>query len=318
MPGDNVSAERILVIKLGALGDIVQALGPMQAIRNHHAGADITVLTTKPYRALLEATGLFDNIWIDERPRWCNPGGWLRLRRKLREGRFTRIYDLQTSDRSNGYFRLLPRSGRPEWSGIAPGCSHPHRDPNRDNLHTVERQKGQLADAGIRHVPAPDLSFADGDIARFALPENIFLMVPGGAPHRPAKRWPASHYAALANMLAEKGITPVLLGTASEAETLAAIAQAAPDARSLLGETSILDLAALARAAVAAVGNDSGPMHLIAAAGTPSVVVYSHESDPALCAQRGAAVTILRRERLEDLAPAEVAAALETVIAQQA
>ena len=304
-------AQRVLVIKLGALGDIVQALGPMQAIRDHHPGARITLLTTAPYEVFLGASGLFDEIWLDERPRWTNPRGWLALRKSLRGGDFDRVYDLQTSDRSSGYFRLFPRSKRPEWSGIARGCSHPHRDPARDTLHTLERQAGQLRDAGIAETPAPDLSWAAADISRFGLRAAFVLLVPGGSPHRPAKRWPAERYAVLANTLANKGLTPVLIGTRSEAAEIDAIRDAAPGAVSLMGETSILELAVLARGAAGAVGNDSGPMHLIAAAGTPSVVVYSHESDPALCAQRGPTVSILRRERLDDLAPAEVAAALD-------
>ena len=59
-----------------------------------------------------------------------------------------------------------------------------------------------------------------------------------------------------------------------------------------------------------AVGNDNGPMHLIAAAGCPSLVLYSYESNPALCAQRGPDVEILRRENLDTLATDEVEAAM--------
>jgi hypothetical protein len=59
-----------------------------------------------------------------------------------------------------------------------------------------------------------------------------------------------------------------------------------------------------------AVGNDTGPMHLIATAGVPSVVSFSHASDPELCAQRGPDLTILRRPRLEELSVDEVEAAL--------
>lgn len=306
--------ERILVIKLGALGDIVQALGPMRAIRDHHASAALTVLTTQPYVEFLTASGLFDEVWTDERPKWYQPGKWIALSKKLRAGSFSRVYDLQTSDRSSGYFRLFGRSARPEWSGIARGCSHPHSDPGRDSLHTVERQKGQLADAGIANVPSPDLSWAVSDLSHLGLPDDFVLLVPGGAPHRPAKRWPAHHYAVLANTLANKDLTPVLLGTKAEAETIETIMEGAPSAISLMGKTSILDLASLARKAKGAVGNDSGPMHLIAAANTPSVVVYSNESDPALCAQRGQAVRILRRESLDSLGPAEVLAALEDLI----
>ncbi|MGH6618562.1 MAG: glycosyltransferase family 9 protein, partial [Alphaproteobacteria bacterium] len=58
------------------------------------------------------------------------------------------------------------------------------------------------------------------------------------------------------------------------------------------------------------VGNDTGPMHIAAAVGCPSLVLFSAESDPALCGQRGPAVAYLRRPVLADLAVAEVEAAL--------
>ena len=89
---------------------------------------------------------------IDERPDWWDLSGWLRLRRRLIEGKFGRVYDLQTSGRSAHYFRLFPTWAQPEWSGIAPGCSLPDRDPNRDRLHDVDRQFGQFAKRASRHA----------------------------------------------------------------------------------------------------------------------------------------------------------------------
>lgn len=302
------SPRRILVIKLGALGDVVQALGPMAAIRRHHAGGHVTLLTTPPYEDFLKASGLADEIWLDQRPRAFDVGGWLALRRRLRAGAFARVYDLQTSDRSSFYFRLFWPGPWPEWSGIARGCSHPHANPGRDLMHTLERQAEQLRMAGIGSVPPPDLAWADADLGGFALPERFVLLAPGGAGHRPAKRWPASQYAELAGMLAARGLTPVIIGTRSEAAVLDAVAQGTPQALNLMGRTSLLDLAGLARRAVAAVGNDTGPMHLVAAAGCRAIVLYSCESDPALCAQRGPRVTILRRPDLASIAAEEVAA----------
>lgn len=302
------SGPGILVVKLGALGDFVQACGPFAAIRAHHADARITLLTTRPYAEFAAASPWFDEVWVDCKPRLWQPLKVLDLRRRLRGGGFTRVYDLQTSDRSAGYFRLM--GGGVEWSGIARSCSHPHTNPGRDRMHTLDRQREQLAMAGIGAVPLADLSWVRADVARFGLPGPYALLCPGGAPHRPAKRWPAGRFAAIALRLARSAITPVLLGTGSESAELQAIAAACPQARPLAGQTSFLDIAALARGAVAAVGNDTGPMHLIAAAGCPSVVLFSHESDPALCAPRGR-VTILRRPSLDDLTVEDVAAALE-------
>src|SRR5215469_3860 len=111
-----------LIIKLGALGDFIQALGPMPDIRRHHARDRITLLTTPRYSDLAAETGLFDEILIDRRPKALDVGGWLALRRMMRGGRFDRIYDLQTSDRTGIYARLFRPGRMPEWSGIARGC----------------------------------------------------------------------------------------------------------------------------------------------------------------------------------------------------
>lgn len=309
-----MSDDGILVIKLGALGDFVQALGPMAAIHRDRQGARLTCLTTAPYLEFARATGFFDEVREDRRPGRFNFAGWFALRRWLRRRRFARVYDLQTSARSALYFGLFRPGPMPEWSGIATGCSHPHDNPERDRMHTIARQAEQLKMAGIDNVPEPEsvagLAGLDADVSGFGLEGDYALLVPGGAPHRPEKRWPHENYSALARALAEKGIRPVLLGTGAEAAIVGQIAAEVPDALDLCGRTSLLQIAGLARHARLAVGNDTGPMHLISALGCKSVVLYSMASDPALCGQRGRDVTILRKDRLADLGVDEVMDAL--------
>ncbi len=308
-----LSVRRVLIIKLSALGDVVQALGPMAAIRQYHPNAHITVLTTRPYDELLTMSGYVDDVWLDERPKWYQFRKVQELRNRLRNGGFDVVYDLQTSDRSSYYFRFFPSSNKPLWSGIARGGSHSHANPHRNLLHTIERQAEQLRDAGISPTPFPDLSWVTADTARLGLDRPFVLLVPGGAPHRPGKRWPATYYAALARQLASRGVQPALLGTNAEYEILSQISIACPEAINLCGKTDIVDMAVLGRAALAAVGNDTGPMHILAISGCPSVVLYSHESDPALCAQRGPAVEILRRQWLVEVSIEDVLGALMTV-----
>ncbi len=305
----SASPARILVIKLSAFGDFILSIAAFQAIRAHHPAAEITLLTTAPYRALAEASGCFDRVWVDRRPAWWQPGGWLALRRQLAGGGFQRVYDLQRSDRSSSYFRLLPRP-RPEWVGVVPGCSHRYRPPAHQVLHICEREARQLALAGVPQPGLPDLSFLDADLSGLDLPPRFALLVPGGSAHRPGKRWPAGNYAALAQHLLDRNVVPLLLGAEAERSVLATIAQAVPGARDLCGQTSLAAIAALAREAVLAVGNDTGPMHLIAAAGCPSLVLYSQDSDPAKIAPRGPVVRTLRRQSLDDLSLEEVEAAL--------
>ncbi len=305
-----IDADRILVIKLGALGDFLQAIGPMQAIRKAYPNARISLLTTAPFRKLADASGLFESILIDDRPGLWNVAAVLSLRAKLRAEKPDFVFDLQTSDRSS-FYRTLLWPLKPGWSGIAKGCSHPHDNPKRDFMHTVDRQAEQLRIAGIHDVALPDISFlANERPAGIDLPDRYVLLVPGGAPHRPDKRWPPENYGKLAGLLVEHGLVPVVLGAAAEQDAASVILDECPNAVSLVGKTSLLDIAGLASGAEGAVGNDTGPMHMIAAAGCPSVVLFSGASDPSLTAPRGPDTTVLQRDSLADLPLAEVAAAL--------
>ena len=297
----------MLVIRLGALGDFVLSFGPFEAIRAHRPTARISLLTTPPFAPLARRSPWFDRVLVDRRPSAWNLPGVVDLALRLRG--HDRVYDLQTSARSSWYFAL---AGRPDWSGIAPGCSRPHANPQRDFMHTLERQREQLTVAGIAAFPAPDLAWLAASPCP-SVPRRIALLVPGAAPHRPMKRWPAARFGELARLLLGRGLAPVVLGTRGETPLAAAIRAACPEAIDLTGATDIAAVAALAARAEVAIGNDTGPMHLAAAMGCRSVVLFSAASDPALTAPRypdGAWPSILRENDLADLSVARVAAAL--------
>ncbi|HVI50694.1 MAG TPA: glycosyltransferase family 9 protein [Candidatus Sulfotelmatobacter sp.] len=299
---------RILVIKHSALGDFIQAMGPFAAIRAHHKDARITLLTTKPYAEMGRICPYFDEVWTDPLPKAWDVTGMMKLRRLLRSVKFDMVYDLQTSERSNSYFHTM---GDPPWSGIAHGCEYFHANHDRDLMHVMERQTEQLAMAGIPETPSPDLSWLDADLSALHPPKRFVLMAPGGAAHRPHSRWPSDRFAALGNLLGLKGISTVVLGTRLDHDAIKVIVGNCPTAMSLADRTPFAVIAALARKALGAVGNDTGPMQLIAAAGCPSVVLFSAETDPAVCAPRGA-VACLQNESLTDLPVENVAAALES------
>jgi ADP-heptose:LPS heptosyltransferase len=300
----------ILVIKLSALGDFIQALGPAAAIRQHHARDKITLLTTEPYADFARQTGLFDTIMIDRRPRAWDIARWLDLRRRLRAARFDRVYDLQTSDRSSLYARLFWPGRMPAWSGIARCCSHPHANLGRDPQHTIDKQAEQLLMAGIYPTPLPSLPELGLALpARLGDDRRFGLLIPGSSPHRPDKRWPAERFGALAGHLNAAGLVPVVIGTAAEADLGRIITALCPEALDLTGKTDLPSLAGLARQAALTIGNDTGASHIAAAAGHPVVVLFSQASDPARCAPRGNRVTVLAAPNLVELTLEPVLAA---------
>jgi ADP-heptose:LPS heptosyltransferase len=322
------SIERILVVKLSALGDFVLALAAMKKIRQAHPKAHITLLTTPPFEALARICPYFNAVDPGGRPESFRE--WMALRQRIKAANYERVYDLQTSSHSNRIFQIL-RPGPPAWSGIAPGCSLPHRNPLRNGMHTLERQADQLMYAGIwpdaptepGSAPPPDLSW----VLRSAPPERpvpgsnkprpYVMFVPGGSAHRPEKRWPVEKYSELARILYARGFDIVIIGGPQETDLAHAIQRAAPRARDLTGRTDFASIAMLGAKAALAVGNDTGPLHLAAAAGAPTIVLFSKASDPALSAPRGR-VAILRSENLADLPVAQVAQAANSLVAAPA
>ena len=294
--------QKILVIKLGALGDFIQALGPMAAIRRHHPGVNITLLTTKPFLNFAQDCGYFDEIILDEKPRLLNPSGWLKLKSFFSKRKFTRVYDLQNNDRTGIYFKLIPPGT--EWVGAARGASHANLSPERSAGHAFEGHVQTLALAGITDVKIDTLEWMQANISSFALRRPFVLLIPGSSPQRPEKRWPSEHYARLAQILVQWGYQPVIIGGPAERDTIEKIIRSCPETLNLSGQTSLQQIAALAREAAASIGNDTGPTHIIAATGCPVVALFSGASHPVKHAPRGENVKIIVEDDLQNL-PAE-------------
>jgi ADP-heptose:LPS heptosyltransferase len=313
MEGRVRGKRRILVIRLSALGDFIQALGPFAAIRQHHAGDRITLLTTRPFAGFARELGYFDEVLVDDRPAPLALGGWLALRRRLRQGGFDRVYDLQTSHRSGAYAALfLP--GMPEWSGTCWGCSHRHANPDRDRQHTLDKQEEQLLMAGIYPTPLPALPPLDRALPEHLTGRNFVLLAPGSSPRHLATRWPAAWFGMLARALDDAGYLPVVVGAAAEAPLAATVREACPAALDLVGQTDLGTLAALAQRAALTVGNDTGVCHLAAAAGGPVIVLFSRASEPTRHAPRGRLVRVLAEPDLNDLAADTVIAEAATLL----
>jgi len=106
----------------------------------------------------------------------------------------------------------------------------------------------------------------------------------------------------------------LLIGHNDEKDAAAAILKAEPRVRSAVSRTDLFQVAALAERAAFAVGNDTGPMHIAAAAGAPCVVLFSANSDPERVCPRGhASVLAIRAETLDELAPEQVERAVGNV-----
>ncbi|MBU4433688.1 MAG: glycosyltransferase family 9 protein [Alphaproteobacteria bacterium] len=316
--------KKVLVIKLGALGDFVLALAAMKKIREAHPKAKITLLTTPPFEALAKLSPYFNTVETDGRPE--DFGDLNRMLGRLRQARYDRVYDLQTNSRTNWYFQAL-RPFPPQWSGIAWGCALPQRGKGRLQMHTLERQADQLKAAGIwpdaptepGNAPPPDLSWIlrrhkeARPVAGAAAPRPYVLFVPGGSAHRPEKRWPVEAFAQLGSLLKARGLDIVIIGGPQESAMARQIQKSVGQARDLTGRTDFAQLAVLGAKAALVVGNDTGPTHLLAASGAPTIALFSDASDPDLCGPRGH-VAVIRSPDLKALPVSTVASAAMSLL----
>lgn len=292
-PGDTL--KRVLVIKLGAMGDFMQALGAMRVVRATHPSARITLLTTEPFEAFAKACPYFDIVEADGRPKDLK--GRADLIRRLRGAGYDMVYDFQNNDRTAQYFMGLTGK-KPLWSGHAKGASHQHMNDNRGEMHNFDRLAEQLLHAGLSPKPPGDPTgwiigqdvlpsvdwirpaFRDPprfQPAFFSLNGPYMLLIPGSSADHPEKRWPVDRFAKIASWVADAGITPVVVGTKAEGDIGAQILKMEPRSRNIVGRTDLFQLATLSERAVFALGGDTGPMHLATAARAPGVCLFAQE-----------------------------------------
>jgi len=311
--------ERILTIRLGALGDLVLCFQAFHEIRAAHPGAGTALLTMPAFAGFAKQMPWFDHVLIDARaPAW-RPDQWMKLLVDIYDFSPTRVYDLQGKFRQSVLYALLggplwKKGWGPEWSGAAPLCSHPRLWPPKPGMHYTDFVAAQLRKAGVPAQPPADLSWLDDPLKGFDLPPRFVALIPGCAKGREYKRWPAASYAEIAKSLEARGIATVAVGAKDDAGAIAEIRSAAPHVADFSGRTNLLQLAGLFRRALGVVGNDTGPTHIAAAVGTPTLALISAQVDPAWSAPKGPRAKWLQGKPLEDLPPAKVLLALDTLI----
>lgn len=260
---------RVLIIKLGALGDVVMATALVQAIQRAHTGDELWLLTAPPYLPLFERWPDLSTIAFPRRG-WRNAFARLRW---VRSRRFDRVYDLQGNDRTGV---LCALSGIPERVGNHARFPYTHHPAERwrGQCHIFERMNAVLASADVPPAPPrPVLPPSAADCAYVATwmeshglaPRRFVLLHAGASALRQDKVWP--HFGALSTRIEKRGLRAVWLGASGDRVRNAQLA--AGGGIDATDAFTIVELAELARHARFAVTNDSGPMHVISAAEIP-------------------------------------------------
>ena len=280
----------ILVIKLSAIGDVIHALPVSRAVKETFPKARLTWVVEPPARDLLVDNPYIDEILVFEKKKFKSSlrGFWenfFPFRQKLRKGRFDVALDLQGLGKSaaiaffSGASRRYGTADMREGSGWV---SKPVRGPNAKG-HIVERYLDVARAAGCRvekvefpvAISSRDRAIAKERLLAAGVPEGRPYAVLAVGANWPNKRWPAESFAALGDRLYGQHIVPVLVGGGHLDETIAADIMAAAEIPpvNLVGRTNLKQLAHIFTRAALVLGGDTGPVHLAAGLGTPTVML---------------------------------------------
>jgi lipopolysaccharide heptosyltransferase I len=282
---------RFLIVRLGALGDIVHAIPVAAALRRAFPSARIDWLVSAKHREILDLVPVIDRrLVVNDRGGATGGANLLEAVRELRRARYDAAIDLQGLIKSAIIARL---SGADRVIGFATRhlreraarafYSHVH-DPGGGGMleggsvrHVVKLNLGLLAALGLEvDTPEFPLDTTPSEAARVASEQaggRYILLNPGAA--WPNKRWPPARLAAVAVAIAERhSLRSVVLWGPGERALAEEVVALAGSAAVLSPQTAIADVVALARGACVMVSGDTGPTHIAAAVGTPLVGIY--------------------------------------------
>lgn len=285
----------ILVIDFGQLGDVVMSLPALRAIRERFPPARITVVVGRPGGEIIEMSGYadatieVDRVGLRDGSKPLSVLRIFRVVKDVRQRKFDFVIDLHSFSETNllGFFSGAPKrlfSRRPGRSldFLANFTPKPAVDKNDPDQHLIDRYLEVLVPLGIKDSPrVPRLMTAVEDdhaidaMLRKAKAEMGIPLVGlfPGAGH-PGRCWPLEQFAHLADFLIRNdGVRPIIFIGPEERHLVSHMRALFPTSCVILEKLSIPQLAAAQARLAVFVSNDTGPVHIAAAVGTPIVVL---------------------------------------------
>lgn len=282
---------KVLIVKLSALGDVVQSLPVAMAIRTQMRDAQVDWLVEKPSAPLLRDHPALNRILVSPRHEVTQGDGNIftaltGFGRELRSVTYDAVLDLQGLMKSAMLVALCKAERKIGFKGgkepLAAWPLTERLDPYDPDRHALERYLDLLEPLGLMRPAHPQFGLepsqeALGRIDRLVgeRVEGEPLVVLHPVAKWESKLWPFEHWAELARGLAGQGVRLALSGSEDDRSVTRAIAGAAGvDVMDLAGRMGLKDLAALLSRADLLVSTDTGVMHLGAALGCPVVALF--------------------------------------------
>jgi len=283
-----------LVVAPSWIGDAVMSLPFLRAIRRAHPSDSLAVLARPGPAAIYRAEASAEEVLLRS--------SFLSDVSALRRGRFDEAWLLPNSFRAGLYAFASGARRRIGYATDRRGALLTHPLPPPSGMgHQLRDYDALLAAQGIApdedppRLPLPEPAAKRADAVLSGAGLSRFVALCPGSAFAMTKRWPSERYAALADALAERGLPCAILIGPGERELGARIAASARAPLPVLGaDLDPIELAAVLARARCAVTNDSGPMHLAGAVGTP-VVAFFGATDPGRTGPSGSPSRVLDR-----------------------
>ena len=271
---------RLLVVRLGSLGDLVHTLPAVAALRRAFPEATIDWLVDAPHRDFLSLVPVVSSLVVLEAR---GATGWLAVRKELRQRQYHAALDFQGLIKSaalawmSGAHRVIGFDRAALREPLA-SMFYSEQVQVDDNAHVV--QKNLRLAAALGSVAGDPLEFPIGAVSSETIDTFLgaaaapyALLNPGAA--WPNKRWPPDRLGSIAAFLRDRhGLASVVLWGPGEEAAAREVVAASAGAASLAPATNLHDLIALARRARLIVSGDTGPTHIAAAVGVPVVALF--------------------------------------------
>ncbi len=291
---------RILIIKLRYVGDVVLSTPVLPLIRKSFPEATLTVVVNYGTESVLQDYPFVDEVLTVPTGHWRRQ--WA-FHRKLRHERFDAVVDLTDSDRSalmalmTGAKVRIGFNRERRWRGW---CYTHLVTAKYGSMHMVEYHAQVLPFLNIEDQVQPPELFVPPDakvyarklLSTYGLLEHPLVLLHPSARYV-FKAWPLERFAALADWLSLQDVHVAIIGSQREqliGQQIINLTKTKPS--NLMGQTRVMDLVALMKESLLLIGNDGGPLHMATAVGCPVVGLYG-PSDPAVWGPQGESVRVL-------------------------
>ncbi len=301
---------KILIIKHGSLGDIISATSVFKDIRDYYEKDSLIILTTQKFKDFFLNSPLVNDIIIDDRRGIIGTTvvifNIINLKPDL-------IIDLQNSSRTSIYAFILRFFLKIKINGTGFFSTNRYSNDLSKLPSVIDGLSNQIEKLGIRTRRKPFLdwllkkSFDWNEINN----KKFIIINPGCSLNNQQKKWSEKKFSEICSFLIFKGILPIIIGSKDDEITIKKIMEYEKNSLNLCNRSPLNITYQIAKKAIGAISNDTGPAHLIAASGCKIHLILSSFSNIDTVLPKGPNVSFTQKKNINEISSKEIIKIIE-------